>query len=30
MLRDTRLCSACRANLDAQRRGQRPLWPERL
>lgn len=29
MLRDTRLCSACRATLDAQRRGQRPLWPER-
>jgi len=27
MLRDKRLCSACRAALEAQRRGERLLWP---
>ena len=26
--RDTRLCQLCRAILDAQRRGTRPVWPE--
>lgn len=26
--RDRRLCSLCRAILDAQRRGTRPIWPE--
>jgi len=26
-LRDRRLCSACRATLQAQRRGERPIWP---
>ena len=26
--RDSRLCSLCRAILDAQRRGTRPVWPE--
>jgi hypothetical protein len=29
MLRDKRLCSSCRTTLEAQRRGGRPLWPER-
>lgn len=29
MLRDKRLCPSCRATLDAQRRGDRPVWPER-
>lgn len=28
-LRDTRLCPNCRATLEAQRRGERPRWPER-
>ncbi len=27
MLRDKRLCSACYATLQAQRGGQRPVWP---
>ncbi|MBF8779072.1 hypothetical protein [Pseudomonas fulva] len=26
--RDERLCPLCRAILDAQRRGTRPVWPE--
>ncbi|NBA93702.1 hypothetical protein [Pseudomonas sp. R5(2019)] len=26
--RDKRLCKLCRAILDAQRRGTRPIWPE--
>ncbi|MBA6138048.1 MULTISPECIES: hypothetical protein [Pseudomonas] len=26
--RDSRLCDLCRAILDAQRRGMRPVWPE--
>lgn len=26
-LRDKRLCPACRAVLEAQRRGERPFWP---
>ncbi|HEN8800438.1 hypothetical protein HP546_26605 [Pseudomonas sp. CM25] len=26
--RDGRLCDLCRAILDAQRRGMRPVWPE--
>lgn len=26
--RDGRLCLLCRAILDAQRRGTRPVWPE--
>ena len=26
--RDSRLCSLCRAILDAQRRGTGPIWPE--
>lgn len=26
--RDRRLCPLCRAILDAQRRGTRPVWPE--
>ena len=26
-LRDKRLCHSCKAVLDAQRRGDRPLWP---
>ncbi|MEK1906684.1 MAG: hypothetical protein AAAB13_12940 [Pseudomonas sp.] len=25
-LRDRRLCSACKAVLDAQRQGERPVW----
>ena len=29
MLRDKRLCQACRATLDAHRRGERPHWLER-
>lgn len=29
LLRDTRLCPNCRATLEAQRRGERPRWPER-
>lgn len=27
-LRDERLCSLCRAILEAQKRGTRPIWPE--
>ncbi|MDX5371033.1 MAG: hypothetical protein LPK18_01160 [Pseudomonadaceae bacterium] len=27
-LRDKRLCPGCRAVLDAQRRGERPLWSD--
>ncbi|MEO4046601.1 hypothetical protein AAFN46_05845 [Pseudomonas sp. CAU 1711] len=27
-LRDKRLCLACRAALEAQRRGERPLWSD--
>ncbi|RJG09618.1 hypothetical protein D3879_16205 [Pseudomonas cavernicola] len=27
MLRDKRLCSACYATLQAQRGGERPVWP---
>ncbi|MGV8917132.1 MAG: hypothetical protein ACOH2R_04900 [Pseudomonas sp.] len=27
-LRDERLCSFCRAILEAQKRGTRPIWPE--
>ena len=27
MLQDRRLCPACRAILEAQRRGDRPAWP---
>jgi hypothetical protein len=26
--RDGRLCDLCRAILDAQRRGMRPVWPQ--
>ncbi|MCW2270657.1 hypothetical protein N5D52_18295 [Pseudomonas sp. GD03860] len=26
--RDRRLCTLCRAILDAQRRGTRPVWPQ--
>jgi hypothetical protein len=26
--RDDRLCALCRAILDAQRRGMRPVWPQ--
>lgn len=26
--RDNRLCTLCRASLDAQRRGTRPVWPQ--
>ncbi|NQD96439.1 hypothetical protein HP532_27640 [Pseudomonas sp. CrR25] len=29
MLRDKRLCPNCRVTLEAQRRGERPGWPER-
>lgn len=29
MLRDKRLCPGCSATFEAQRRGARPLWPER-
>ena len=29
ILRDKRLCVNCRTTFDAQRRGARPLWPER-
>ncbi|MDR7026285.1 hypothetical protein [Pseudomonas peli] len=29
MLRDKRLCPACRATLDAQKRGYRPVLPAR-
>lgn len=29
MLQDRRLCPACLATLDAQRRGERPAWPGR-
>ncbi|MEX6502826.1 hypothetical protein [Pseudomonas zhanjiangensis] len=28
-LRDKRLCPGCRTTLQARRRGDRPLWPER-
>ena len=28
MLRDKRLCKACHAVLQAQRRGERPLWSD--
>lgn len=27
-LRDKRLCANCRSVLDAQRRGERPMWPD--
>ena len=27
-LRDKRLCAHCRETLEAQRRGDRPLWPD--
>nr|WP_298137969.1 hypothetical protein [uncultured Pseudomonas sp.] len=29
MLRDKRLCPACRVTLEAHRRGERPHWPDR-
>ena len=29
MLQDRRLCRACLATLEAQRRGERPAWPAR-
>lgn len=29
MLQDRRLCRACLARLEAQRRGERPAWPGR-
>jgi len=29
ILRDKRLCPSCRVTFEAQRRGERPQWPER-